>query len=178
MTQFSRKKIISQKSSGDANANLYGRIFAYENTGSSVTGTTVETIVRNISIPANSMTANSVMNIFNEFSKTTTSGLVNVTVYIAPITNSLVGAIPFSIIPTLSTSVKTVVTWNRIVNKNSLSTNKMQDVSSAFPFVTSTSPQLNRNINFANNQWIIVTIALANSADLVLCESTQIYIDK
>jgi hypothetical protein len=152
-------------------------LIAYQNTSSSVTGTTAQTIVANLLIPANTMGANSSLEIKLQATKSGSSGTMTPRVYISPTSNNFGVGVAFSALTAFNSTTRSNSYRLLLVNKNSVSINNMQDITTRFPEIDSTNTLLARNINFAVDQYVIVTIQLANSGDTGVLDNIQVYVE-
>jgi hypothetical protein len=170
-------------------AATHCKYFAYDNVTASVTGTTDETVMRNILIPAGSIGANGILQIFNHCFKTTsTTTGATVRMYLATVGTNLVGntGTPTSatLIATniIGTANNAYTPFNRsLVNKNSESLNEILLVTNNSPSndtVSINTALSTLNIDTSVNLWLVLTFQLNNSANVGFYNNTQLYINK
>lgn len=167
-----------------------GRKFtAYDNTTSSVTGTTSETVVRNLLIPGGSIGSNGVLEINSITLKTSgTTSAATLRVYLSTDATNTVGSTGT---PTNSTQIGTytyataanvyVPFARRFANKNSESLNEILLTSSSQ--VSNTYTNINTSISTLNidtsvDLYYVETMQLVNAADTISSRDTQLYINK
>jgi len=150
----------------DARILAASRIICSQNTDTSHTGSTSQTIISNIPIPANSMGANDFGTVEAMFYKTGTAGTATWTVYIGPNSNSLAGAsVLFNSVNTAtqlhSSGIRT------IANKGAQNINYayQQAGGTETPWLNLNTARAAINQDFANELYLIVAVALSNAAD-------------
>jgi hypothetical protein len=169
-------------------AATHRKYFAYDNVTASVTGTTDETVMRNIPIPAGSIGANGKLQIANHIFKTSsTSTGATARMYLSTVDTNLVGNTGT---PASSTLVGTFLFGNAannyspfnrsLINKNSESLNEIILVSSTNPSNDTAAIQAvltTLNIDTSVNLWLVETMQLVNSTNVGFYNNTQLYID-
>lgn len=159
--------------------NAMGRkIYSYDNTTSTYTGSTGDNILRTISLPANTLGANSVLEIFANFTKSGTAGNPAYAVYIGTSNSALTGGFMCQYIQPGSTSLQSGI-WVRIVNKNSLASTNTKGISQAASSTlnSQTIPINNRNFDFSQQLYIHIYATGANAGDTQGITDYQVYID-
>jgi hypothetical protein len=177
------------RGNGDNNLVAHRKYYAYDNTTVTVTGSTDQTVVRNIPITGGSIGANGKSFFISQCFKNsgTTSG-ATVRGYLSTDSTNTVGSTGT---PTNSTLIGTLTigtaanVWapfqRSLVNKNAenlnesilvTNSNNTNDVASANTSITTL------NIDTAVDLWYVETLQLANSADNISSRNTQLYIDK
>ena len=167
--------------------STHRKIFAYQNTDSSITGTTNQTVLANLLIPASSIGANGKLLLFNQLKKTGTAGNFTVRMYLSTDATNTVGSTGT---PTNSTLIGTRGTGasnltggvmsRQMQNKNSESLNEVYPtaVDSGVDTATSTTAMTVTNIDTTVDLYYVVTGQLVNPADTGILGNSQIYIDK
>jgi hypothetical protein len=145
----------------------YSKYIDYDNTTSSHTGNTTETILKgDLEITGNTMGVNSRLMIDAQIGAAGTAGTKTFRLYIAPTANSLVGA---TLIGTnqLNTSALSGGFRRIIVNKNSVSTNEVYPAgqSATVDLTLSNSAYTSVNYDFTNTAYIIITVQNSNAGD-------------
>lgn len=155
------------------------KIFGQQNTTGSVTGTLTETIIFNLSIPANSMGLNDVLWFEALLFSIGTTNTKTFKSYIGPNNNSLVGATQMGQAQLTATQLSGGF-QRRVANRNSLSTNNVYPATVNNPNdqTNQTTAKTVININFAVQQYFMITGTLANIADLAGIDNVQVYINK
>lgn len=169
------------------NTKLTSPIYAYQNTDSSVTGSTSQTVLANIPIIGGDMGANGAL-IFDSFvSKIGTAGSVTWEIYFCTVGTNTIGNTGT---PTGSTLFASYLNgsanltggkfFRKIVNKNSQASQGMYPVAQASitDSAASTTARTSRTFDTSANFWIVVTATLANSGDTARLDNVQIYINK
>lgn len=155
------------------------KIYAYQNTDNSITGTLTETILGNLAIAAGDMGANDNLWFEAQMFCSGTSGTKTFKAYISPNNNSLTGAV---LIGTLSMSAANISSGfqRRHVNKNSVSSNEAWPTANGVTtdFTSAGGAKSSTNVNYANAQWLIITCTLANTGDTGTLSNVQLYINK
>lgn len=160
------------------NASMSRKYFAYDNTDYSYTGTTAATILRTIPIPAGSVGANSVVELFAQLFKTGTAGGVNCYFYLTTNPTSLTGG--SRILYNLqAASAQSWGMWQRLVCKNNIALQDVNNnnVSQASWLNTATSTKSAINADFSVDQYIHIYAGLGNTGDIVGISNYQLYID-
>ena len=157
----------------------YKKIFAYQNTDSSHTGSTSETILCNLSIPLNSMGANDVMMIESSLYAIGTAGSKIFRAYIGPNSNSLTGAVQCGLVQMAAANVWSALI-RKIANKNSQTTNNvgLAATNSITENVTTSTARTATNIDFTVQQYFMITVVLGSSADTAGIDNVQLSIGK
>ena len=149
----------------------------YEIGGASVTSTTSETILDSVLIPANTFKLYDVFGIEARVRKSNTNGNMTMRIRINT-SNSIVGSILIAQSATIFANLFGLDITRRLCIKNltsdtealnSASTNISSDIG------MSTQGFSNHSINWASNQYVIVTIQLANGSDVARLR--HLYID-
>lgn len=165
------------------NRKLYG----YQNTDSSVTGSTSQTVLVNIKIDGGTMGANGVMIFDATLFGVGTAGNKNFAAYVSTVGTNTVGSTG---VPSSSTQIGTYNLANtalhigrfgrKLANKNSESTNNSAPISvtSNTDLASQTVARQAVNINTANDFWLVITCTLFNSGDTGGIDNVQVYIDK
>jgi hypothetical protein len=177
------------KGNGDTNLVAHRKYFAYDNVTASVTGTTDETVMRNIPIPAGSIGANGKLEIANHVFKTSsTSTGATARMYLSTVDTNLVGNTGTPASATLIGSLGILTPANAyapffrtLVNKNSESLNEI--ISPLQSLINNDANNANAvlttlNIDTSVNLWLVETMQLANSTNVGFYNNTQLYIDK
>jgi hypothetical protein len=157
----------------------YRKMFAYQNTNSTHTGTTAETVLAALSIAANSMGANDRLMIEQQMFCVGTAGTKTWRLY-TNTTADLTGT-PIQIGTLTQTATNLTAGIRRVVvNKNSQSTNEVFPIgtSAVSDVVQAAAAQTTTNINFAVQQYLIVSMQLSNLADTGVLSNIQLFIDK
>ena len=137
---------------------------SYDN-GTTVTGTTTETISQSLLIPANTFTTSGALEVVTRVSKTGTAGGVSIKVY-KNTTNSLTGATQIATLgsPLGNTNLFAQGIKTFRINSNTL-TGLALNVSSLNDFVSGTSAALSTTFTTSVDNYIIFTLALVSTAD-------------
>jgi hypothetical protein len=163
------------------------KMYAYQNTDSTVTGSTSQTVLFNGKINAGDMGTNGRLTINAVPFKSGTAGTFTLTMYVSTVGTNTVGSTG---VPTSSTQLGIVAltstqlfggNFNRsIANKNSASTNNSFPSSIAITNdnSASTSARTAININTANDFWVVITGQLSNAGDTGGLDNVQCQIDK
>lgn len=163
------------------------RIHNYQNTDSTTTGSTNETVLANLKVTGGAMGNNGVLSVESFQCKSGTAGTLSWKYYVSTVSTNTVGNTG---VPTSSTQIgagtqsATTLTGGRylrkMANKNSASTQFMLPTAvTANSDYSSTSIARNAiNINTANDFYVVVTATLANSADTAILSDIQLNIDK
>lgn len=163
------------------------KIYNYQNTDSSVTGSTNQTVLANLLITGGDIGINGKILFFNQLRKTGTAGNFTVRMYLSTDATNTVGTTGT---PTNSTLIGTRGTGaanltggvmsRQMQNKNSASLNEVfpTAVDSGVDTATSTTAMTTTNINTAVNLYYVITGQLSSAADTGILCNTQIYIDK
>jgi len=166
---------------------LNRKIYNYQNTDSSITGTTNQTVVANLLVSGGVMDANSKLIISSFVSKTGTLGSLTIRGHVSTVGTNTVGTTGTPSSSTLifiRSGITTQVTLGKIerslVNKNSVSTNIVYPaaIDAGLENVLSTTSPTTVNINTSNNFWVVITAQLSNSGDTGILNDVQLYIDK
>lgn len=136
-------------------------------TSANHTGTTNETIVGSLSIPAGTVLANEIMRFVCTMTKTNTNAGFTARFYINT-SVSLSGATQFAVIVGAGTTLFAKVA-RELVSKNSLSSWEVHpsNTTNADDIVTSTVTISTLSNDFANSQFLIVSVALTSASDIV-----------
>jgi hypothetical protein len=156
----------------------YTKMFAYQNITQNLTGTTSQTILINILIPANTLGSNDKIYFESQVSKAA-AGAVTFHAYLSPNNNSLTGATIWGA-ENLTVAQRNAGFRRRLQNKNSISSNEAFDTSTGAETddleVNASMDVL--NINFGVDQYFIMTATnttVGTSSDI---NNIQLYIDK
>jgi hypothetical protein len=184
---YTTTSAVASQITAALNARITGAIYAYQNTDSSTTGSTLQTVLANIAIIGGDMGDNGVL-IFDSFvSKIGTAGSITWEMYFSTVGTNTVGNTGT---PTGSTLFATYTNtsanltggrWLRkIVNKNSQASQAIYPAANGAinDSATSTTARTSRTFDTSANFWIVVTGTLANSADTARLDNVQIYINK
>lgn len=157
----------------------YTKMYGYQNTDASHTGTTTETILFNMAIVAGDMGANDKLRFESQLYKTGVALGATFKAYISPNNNSLTGAVQIGTL-TFGAANLSGGFWRHIANKNSVSANTVYPAttSSTAEFGLQTVSRTNTGINFANAQWLIITVTLSSILDTGGLGEIQVYLDK
>lgn len=161
-------------------------IYNYQNTDSSVTGSTSETVIANLAVTGGIIGANGKLTIDSFVYKSGTAGIATFKYYVStvgtntvgttgtPASSTLIGSNALSATQLVSAFIRD------LVNKNSESANNIypSGTSSTSDLPAQTTARTSVNINTANNFWLVVTVQLANAGDTAGTDNIQIYIDK
>lgn len=155
------------------------KIFAYQNTDSSITGTLAERILFNKLIPANSMGLNDTIWWESSVYKIGASGTASFKKYFNTSPNTLVGAKTFGVL-TIAANVMTNFFTRHLSNKNS------QTVNNCYPVTQTAASELSVsalartaiNVDWTVDQYLIETCTLGNINDEAGFDNIQIYINK
>jgi hypothetical protein len=163
------------------------KIYNYQNTDSSITGSTNQTVLANLLIPASSIGENGKLLMFAQLKKTGTAGNFTVRFYLSTDATNTVGTTGT---PTNSTLIATRGTGatnltggvmsRQMQNKNSESLNEVYPttVDSGVDTAVSTTAMTTTNINTTVDLYYVITGQLVNSADTGVIANTQLYIDR
>lgn len=153
--------------------------FAYDNTTNTYSGSTAPTIVRTIPIPANSMGANSTLDLFMNFTKIGTNGIFSASLYMTTNSSAATGGTQ---IGTNGTGAATTLQFGkrfRLTNKNSqtsqlgqTSSNNAENFSSP---INGAKQVL--TIDFTVQQYLHILTTAASALDTVGITDYQAYID-
>jgi len=164
MTNFSRKKIVSQKTSGDSMDT--NALIAKVNTTISHTGTTSETKIYSVPLPSGTFEENDVFNLMMKAYGATGVGSKNFKVYIN--TSDAVGGTQIALLTVAATTVGGIFERNMFF-KNSLSSQEILFATTSFvneytqtANVGSYSPL---TINFNLLQYLVISCTLATAGD-------------
>jgi hypothetical protein len=164
------------------------KYFAYDNSSAILTGSTSQTVIRNIPIPASSIGANGKFRIESQVTKTGAGGTCEFLYYLSTVGTNTVGNTG---VPTSSTQIgrwlaasatnQYALFGRTISNKNSESLNEVilptnsnaNDQSGALVTVFATL-----NIDTTVDLWLVQTANLAVGTDIAISRNTQLYIDK
>jgi len=141
-------------------------VIAKQTTDSSHSGNTANTIITNISIPANSMGANDIGFIEAMFYKTGSTDTATWTIYIGPTSNSLVGAT--SLGNASNTATQLFASMHRsVVNKNSQNTNYAYQQAGGVenPWANATSARVAMNQDFSTQLYLMVAVQMNGTTD-------------
>ena len=156
------------------------KIIAYNNETVAHTGNTTETIVRDsLLIPANTMAANSVLEIISQWNATGVAGNKNCRIYLNT-TNNLSGS-PQLIGTNQMTAAGSQIYCSlrrRIVNKNSISANNILPGTGVTVSDDINSPNALTALNwdFSADTYVICTMQLGSAADTGRIQNIQIEI--
>ena len=160
-------------------SNSRGRkLFAYDNTTYTYTGSTGDNILRTIPIPADTMGVNSVLEIFANFTKIGTAGNPAYILYLGTSAVALSGGNVIQYILPGATSLQSGI-WCRLVNKNSQSSQNTKGISqvAANPQVSQTIPSVSRSFDFTTQLYLHIYATGANASDTQGILDYQVYID-
>lgn len=163
----------------------YKRLLGYQNTDSSVTGTTNQTVLCSLSIPANTMGVNDVLMIESSLYAIGTAGTkvfrahFSTTDQTIGATFSAGGTTQAGLVQMASANVWSVLN-RKIANKNSQTANNagLTATSSATDSVSSNTARTATNIDFTIDQWVVITCQLANIGDGGGIDNVQLSIGK
>jgi len=153
--------------------------FVYQNTNSSITATTAETILLNSSIQSNSLLANDRLMIDAQMFCVGTAGAKTWRVYLNTTSNSLSGAVQIATLTQTITNL-TAAIRRVLVNKNSQSVNEVFPVgtTAVSDIVQAAAAQTTTNIDFSTQQYLIMSCQLSNSGDTGVLSNIQVFLDK
>lgn len=154
------------------------QLFLYKNTTVTVTGTVAMTIMtpNTFIIPGGTLGANSVLSIRALFSKTGTGGNCNIRVYIN--TSYAIGGVQFFDYTPAAANRGAGIQIQHIVNKNSVSSQEWNVITNSQygDTVTSNVPSATA-INWAVDQYIMITYTPGSASDTPALNNVQIYIE-
>lgn len=155
------------------------KYFAYDHTTFTYTGTTADTIVKTISIPANSMLSNSTLDLFANFTKTGTNGIFSMYLYITTNSSAITGGTRIGSNGTGANATLQFGKRFRLSNKGSQTSQLGQTASNN---AENFSSQINAakqslSIDFTVQQYIHIVMTAASAADTVGITDYQMYID-
>lgn len=186
-TVYTTTSAVSTQITNALNARTTGYIYGYQNTDSSVTGTTAQTVLANIPIIGGDMGANGVL-IFDAFvTKIGTAGLANWELFLCTVgtntvgnTGTPTGGVQFALYQSTATQLVGGRYSRKIVNKNSQLSQAVHAAGNTFlsDYLASTVARASRAFDTSQNFWIVVTGSLANSGDTARLDNVQIYINK
>lgn len=132
-----------------------------------VTGTTTETIIENITIPANTYLSGGILRLYNlKIRKVGTVGVTTaMKIYIGPNSNNLTGA---TLIATYSSLASNIVTIEMLRTFTATTTALLgfgSGSSAAVDTGTGTTARSSTTVDWTANQYIIITIQPASSSD-------------
>lgn len=157
------------------------KYFAYDNTTYSYTGTTANTILRTIYIPAGTMGLNSTLELYANFGKSGIAGSMLYYAYATTSPTTLTGGISIKACQLAAGSLQGGFVL-RFTNKNSLNSQSYQlpnPAANQFDTWQSQSFAKNiSNIDFSVDQYIHIFTSLASAADTGIIYDYQCYIDK
>lgn len=156
------------------------KVVVYQNTDSSHTGTTTETILYNLLIPAGTMGANDILWFDAQLYMVGVAGLKTYRAYFSPTSNNF-GVGTFAATVQQAASVLSAGWMRRVANKGSVNVNNIHPVSSttsANDYQASTIARTAINVNFGVDQYLIITGQLANSSDTIGLDNAQVYVNK
>jgi len=164
MTNFSRKKIVSQKTSGDSMDT--NALIAKVNTTITHTGTTSETKIYSSPIPIGTFEANDIFKLMMKAYGGSGVGAKNFKVYIN--TSDAVGGTQIALLTVAATTVGGIFERNMFF-KNSLSSQQILFATTSFVNEYSQSANTgsysNLTIDFTQLQYLVVSCTLATSGD-------------
>jgi hypothetical protein len=160
-------------------SSLSRKYFAFDNTTYTYTGTTAATIVRSIYIPANSMGANSTIEVYATFIKSGTAGSSSAVFYIGTNPSSTVGAVPVGFNATVANGNLQYGKLMRLTNKNSVNSQLRQAISFSTPdfYNQGSAAKASISIDFSVDQYVHIEMVLGNSGDTHGIADYQVYID-
>lgn len=186
-TVYTTTSAVSTQITNALNARITGSIYGYQNTDSSVTGTTAQTVLANIPISGGDMGANGVL-IFDAFvTKIGTAGVANWELFLCTVgtntvgnTGTPTGGTQFALYQSTATQLVGGRYSRKIVNKNSQLSQAVHAAGNSFlsDYLASTVARTSRTFDTSQNFWVVVTGALANSGDTARLDNVQIYINK
>ena len=157
------------------------KYFAYNNTTYSYTGTTANTILRTIYIPANSMNLNSTLELHAIFGKSGTAGTMNYAAYITTNPSVITGGSIVKINAFAAGNLQGGFVL-RLTNKNSLNSQAVQlqnpGANQYDTWQTANFARTLLSIDFAVDQYIHIYSTLGNATDTAIIYDYQCYIDK
>lgn len=164
------------------------KIVAYQNTDSTTTGSTNETVLANLAITGGDMGVNGSITVVNNLIRSGTAGITTYRMYVSTVGTNSIGNTGTPASSTLMGTFAlgaTVLYGGRfmrtLINKNSQSTNNSFPATATVNIndsTTSTAARTAININTANNFWVVVTAQLANSGDTCGIGEVQVEISK
>ena len=157
------------------------KYFAYNNTTYSYTGTTANTILRTIYIPANSMNLNSTLELHAIFGKSGAAGTMNYAAYITTNPSVITGGSIVKINAFASGHLQGGFVL-RLTNKNSLNSQAIQLQNPAAnqydSWQLTNFARTLLSIDFAVDQYLHIYSTLGNATDTAIIYDYQCYIDK
>lgn len=155
------------------------KITGYQNTDSSHTGSTNETALCNILIPANTMGVNDVMIIEALFYAIGTAGAKTWSAYLSTTSGSFATGKKVGTNTQGSTTLVCGI-YRRIANKNSQTINNVYPATSGAgtDVTAATVARTAVNVDFTVPQYLIITGQLASSADTIGLDNAQVYVNK
>jgi len=163
------------------------RIHNYQNTDSTTTGSTSETVLANLKVTGGTMGSNGILALEAFLCKSGTAGLISWKFYVSTVSTNTVGNTG---VPTSSTQIGSASHSasslsggryaRKMANKNSASTQFVLPtaVTALTDYSTSSIARNAININTANDFYVVVTATLANSGDTAILSDIQLNIDK
>jgi hypothetical protein len=132
-----------------------------------VTGTTAETIIENITIPANTFTSGGILRSYNnKFRKVGTAGSLTVRLYIGPNANNLSGATQIAIASIPNTNLFAEILRTFTATTTSL-LGWASATSSTSDVTVTTAARTETAVTWSVTQNLIITVQLGNGADSV-----------
>jgi len=139
--------------------------------GANVTGTTTETLSASLLIPANTLNADSYLNIYGLFERIGASVLGTITCNIYKnTTNSLTGATKIAALSNMSTSVKSYPTMREMYITGGVITYMSNATSSSSNLSSANFTDQTTTFNVGVDNYIIFAVQLANVADTGRCK--------
>lgn len=156
------------------------KLLFYQNTDSSVTGTTTETILTpsTFFIPGGTMRGNSILHVeaFCRRGSASTLGIITFSVKVNTSYSRAGAKLIHSTGSIFQTTIRTAGLIGRVVNKNNASVNNQPGISSPFMDTQSTNTATATNIDWSVDQYVMITATLANSGDTGTLDNVQFYI--
>lgn len=157
----SSTKYLSSKGVYDYIQSTYWKDVQYVD--STITGTTAQTIVKTVLIPANTMNAGKVIFWFPRFRKTGTAGNMTVRGYIN--TTATIGGSNFYAPSAFGATILRLTDNKYGIIKSSTSIEFSSNVSGDLTTLSSTAAVSTYTVDVSVDQYLVVTVQLGNSAD-------------
>lgn len=155
------------------NVRLLGSNFTTP--GTSITGTTTESLSASLLIPANTLSANSYLNIYGLFERigASTLGTITCNMY-KNTTNSLTGASKIASLSNMSALTKSYPTMREMYITGGLITYISNSTSSSSNLAAANFTDSTTTFNVGVDNYIIFAVQLANAADNGRCKIFRI----
>lgn len=165
----------------------YNKIYAYQNTDSSVTGTTSQTVLANLKVTGGDMGANGKLDILSTWLKAGTASTSTVRFFHSTDSTNIVGntgtptsSVQLALVSMGATNAYSGIFRRQLINKNNQNVNSMAPttVAALSDATVSTTTRTDTNINTTNDFWIVVTAVLGNTGDTITLADVNLIISK